>query len=277
VATIDYSRDPNVVHNVLLADDLLPANAAFISAAPTPDRSGNSLAWNLGDVLPLDSITATLMVQVPGNIPDFTTLDAGATAWGTLQGQPVAASTAPATLAPESYDQWLIWTVDANYYDEYAVQKAAELGNDPQNIFEYVRSLGYESYKGSLRGTRGTLWSEAGNSVDQASLLIAMLRGSGIPARYRHGALDTARAQELILSMFTDPQGVIGHTPEGIKVADPANDLQLLDETVDHWWVEAYLPGQGWTHLDPSFSQATPCTRQPGPPGRRNPAQGAQV
>jgi transglutaminase-like putative cysteine protease len=80
-------------------------------------------------------------------------------------------------------------------------------------MFEYVRSLGYESYKGSLRGTRGTLWSEAGNSLDQSSLLIAMLRGSGIPARYRHGTLVTETAQSLILSMFPEPEGVIGHIP----------------------------------------------------------------
>jgi hypothetical protein len=94
------------------------------------------------------------------------------------------------------------------------------LGNDWQQMFAYVRSLGYESYKGSLRGTRGTLWSEAGNSLDQASLLIAMLRGSGIPARYRHGTLSTERAQELILSMFPEPQGVSGHIPPGTELAD---------------------------------------------------------
>ena len=34
------------------------------------------------------------------------------------------------------------------------------------------------------------VWSEAGNSTDQSSLLIALLRASGIPAAYRQGALD---------------------------------------------------------------------------------------
>ncbi|MDY7075405.1 MAG: transglutaminase domain-containing protein [Chloroflexota bacterium] len=263
ISAIDLSNDPNVIFNVLLADDLLPANATFVSADPMPDRSGDSMAWNLGDVPPLGSITATLTVQISDSVPDFIELDTGATAWGTLEGRMVSASTAPATLAPDvvggtPVGDWLMWTLDADYYDEYMVQQAAELGNDWEQMFAYVRSLRYESYKGSLRGTRGTSWSEAGNSIDQASLLIAMLRGSGIPARYRHGTLSTERAQELILSMFPEPQGTIGHIPTGTEVADPANDPQLLEETIDHWWVQAYLPALGWTDLDPCFASAAP-------------------
>jgi hypothetical protein len=210
ISAIDFDNDPNAIHNVLLADSLLPANATFISASPLPDRNGDFLAWNLGDLPPLGSVTATLRVQIPAGVPDFVELDTGATAWGMLQGRAVSTSIAPASLAPDVLSEWLIWTVDADYYDEYMVQKAAELGNDWQQMFAYVRSLGYESYKGSLRGTRGALWSEAGNSMDQASLLVAMLRGSGIPARYRHGTLNTERAQELILSMYREPQRMIG-------------------------------------------------------------------
>jgi hypothetical protein len=259
VSAIDFSNDPNMIRNVLLVDDFLPANATFIASDPMPDRSGDSMAWNLGNIEPLGAVTATLTVQiVPESLSDFLELDTGAMAWGTLEGRMVSASTAPASLAPDGFGDWLQWTVDADYYDEYMVQKAAELGNDWHQMFAYVRSLGYESYKGSLRGTRGTLWSEAGNSLDQASLLIAMLRGSGIPARYRHGTLSTERAQELILSMFPEPQGTIGHIPPGTEVADPANDPQLLEETVDHWWVEAYLPGLGWRDLDPCFTEALP-------------------
>src|SRR5262249_7178322 len=76
-------------------------------------------------------------------------------------------------------------TPDANSTDPYIVAKATELGHDPQQIFAFVRDeIGYESYKGSLRGARGTLWSKAGNALDKASLLIALLRASNIPARY---------------------------------------------------------------------------------------------
>ena len=69
-------------------------------------------------------------------------------------------------------------TPDANIADQFIIDKALELGNDANAIFSFVRDeIGYESYKGSLRGSRGALWSNGGNALDQASLLIALLRG----------------------------------------------------------------------------------------------------
>lgn len=55
-----------------------------------------------------------------------------------------------------------------------------QTGGEPAAIFAFVRGFDY-GYRGSLRGTRWTLWSQAGNSLDQSSLLIAMLRVAGIP------------------------------------------------------------------------------------------------
>ena len=90
----------------------------------------------------------------------------------------------------QSSDPNLAATPDANKDDPFIIQKAQELGNNPVSIFNFVRDeIGYESYKGSLRGARGTLWSKAGNALDQASLLIALLRASNIPARYVRGTL----------------------------------------------------------------------------------------
>ncbi|MBL3528400.1 MAG: transglutaminase domain-containing protein [gamma proteobacterium endosymbiont of Lamellibrachia anaximandri] len=90
-------------------------------------------------------------------------------------------STAQAQEVPE----WLVSTVDADHEDRFIQEKIAELGPGSGAAFAFVRDeIGYEAYTGSLRGARGTLWSDAGNSLDQASLLIALLRGQGIGARY---------------------------------------------------------------------------------------------
>jgi len=202
-------------------------------------------------------VTATLTLSVPASGADFSTLDTGA-AWGALQGRAVSARALPAGFAPDAIDGTLLrGTVDANTTDSYMLEQATQLGQDPLKEFAYVQSLGYGSYKGSLRGTRGTLWSQAGNALDKASLLIAMLRASGIPSRYRHGTLDQAHARQLILSMFPASTRTVGYVPPGAPTADPANDPNLLAETQDHWWVEAYLPGQGWQDLDPSCAGAT--------------------
>ncbi|MCI0580549.1 MAG: transglutaminase-like domain-containing protein [Chloroflexi bacterium] len=256
LSAVDLSNDPNVVHNALLTDALLPPQAGFIDASPEPDNTGDFYTWNLGDIPPMGSVTMTLQLTVPASVLEFTELDSGAAVWGTWQGQAVSAGTSPITLAPDGFDGWLVCTIDANCNDAYIIEKAAQLGNDPVAIFEYVRSLGYESYSGSLRGARGTLWNRAGNSVDQASLLIALLRASGIPASYRHGTLDIPLAQELIYSMFFIPTTALGYVPPGTPVSDPANDPALVEEVRDHWWVQAYLPELSWTQLDPSFARA---------------------
>jgi large repetitive protein len=92
--------------------------------------------------------------------------------------------------------------------------------------------------------------------MDQASFLIAALRAAGIPARYRQGTLSVADAQTLLASMFIERPGVAGYLPDDAATADPLNDRELLALAQEHWWVEAYLPGQGWTDLDPSFADA---------------------
>ena len=105
-------------------------------------------------------------------------------------------------IAPDGLAQWLVCTPDANCNDPVVQRQASALGSDPTALFTFVRGLGYESYAGSLRGARGTLWSAAGNGYDQASALIALLRASGIPAAYRLGTLSQGDAQTLIESMF---------------------------------------------------------------------------
>ena len=256
LTSTDYSNDPNVIRNVLMTEVLDTGQSSLIESSHSVDRQGNVLAWSLGDIPPMDSITVSLKITLPSTVLDITPLSEGASVWGTNQGNAVHFKTRPIQLVPLVNEQWLVCTVDANCYDEFVIEQATQLGNDPGAIFNYVRDLDFESYQGSLRGSRGTLWSQAGNSMDQASLLIAMLRASGVPAAYRYGTLDDNRAKELILSMFPDPISLAGHIPQDTVLADPENDLQLLIETREHWWVEANLPELGWTQLDPSFYHA---------------------
>lgn len=249
LANFDFANDPHTVRDVLLVDTLT-SNATFVAAMPQPDQQQPHYVWSLGDIPPLQSVTATLTLRATAAGSDFTLLDNRATAWGVLGGRQVSAHAYPMLLSPAGMQPWLRSTPDATTTDSYVLEQAGELGQDPMRLFAFVYALGYEVYKGSLRGARGTMWSEAGNALDKSSLLISMLRASGIPARYRHGTLTREQAQPLIRSMFPQPTQVIGHIPAGTPVSDPANDPKLLAEAQDHWWVEAYLPEQGWRDLD---------------------------
>ena len=89
-------------------------------------------------------------------------------------------------------------------------------------IFEYVRDrITYVYYEDTKYGATATLASKEGNDVDQAHLLIAMLRTANIAARYHHGKN----------CVFSDG-----------KVAN-------------HVWVECTYDGQTWYALDPTSSR----------------------
>ena len=254
----DFAADPNNIRDAQLTLQLTNGQTTLQSSSLPVDQDGDIFSFNLGDIPPLSAAELVLELTVPSSAADFMELDTGVVGNGRYRSIPVSAATAPIRLAPDGFAQWLTCTPDANCADSYVIRKAAELNNDPTAIFEFVRSLGYESYEGSLRGSRGTLWSEAGNGYDQASLLIALLRASGIPAAYRLGTLDQAAAQTLISSMFPAVNAPSGLVPAGTATADPINDPTLIAETQDHAWAEAYFPGSGWTILDAAFASAQP-------------------
>lgn len=157
---------------------------------------------------------------------------------------------------------------------------AAKLDYSPVKIFKYVYdTITYEPYYGSLKGAQGTLISGAGNDTDQASLLIALLRASNIPARYVKGTihvLDPAPAGKNGRAMkwlgAKDYSGAttilgMGRIP---NIAGILNDSkQKIGVQLDHIWVEACVPyghyrgakidntGHRWIPLDPSFKEKT--------------------
>jgi transglutaminase-like putative cysteine protease len=222
----------------------------LVSASQLPDQNGQQLAWSLGTIQGFDRASVALTVSLPSTIP--LQLDSGAEAFATLNAGPVSNSTPAATLLPGSIDPNLLApTPDANTADPYVQEEAAKLDYNPQNIFNFLHDdVGYNSYTGSLRGARGTLWSSAGNALDVASLGVALLRASGIPAQYVSGTLSQSQAQQLILSMFPVSYQTVGYVPSGTQTANPADDFQLQTETQSHYWFE-FDTGSGWVNADP--------------------------
>jgi hypothetical protein len=136
--------------------------------------------------------------------------------------------------------------------DPYIVAQAAALSNNPTQIFQFVRDQTvFQAYSGSVKGARGTLWSLGGNSLDRASLLIALLGAAGYTAQYVQGTLNSTLAATLINSMFPAPSRVVGCIPTGTSLASPATDPNLLAQVETHFWVQY---GNGNTPMDPNFT-----------------------
>jgi len=70
-------------------------------------------------------------------------------------------------------------------------QQAAALGHNPHTLYQWAHDQIYffPSY-GSVQGAADTLDKKSGNAFDTASLLIALLRSAGIPARYVYGTVE---------------------------------------------------------------------------------------
>ncbi len=255
LAGLVLTDDVNSLRAITVVDTLA-AGTTLIAASDSPTQNGSTLTWRLPDLPPQASATITFSVQTPAAGSDFVALDNGAQVHAARWGQPVSGTARSSVIVPSGIAANLTQaTPDADSFDQDMLWKSAQLAQDPLALFAFVRGFGFDPYKGSLRGT---LWGQAGNSTDLSSLLIAMLRAAGIPARYRHGTLSTANAQTLLTSMFPAARGVAGYLPSGAALADPVNDPALIARVQDHWWVEAYLPGLGWTNLDPSFDSAQP-------------------
>jgi len=247
---------------VLLTDTLAPG-VTIMSSTVQPDQQGQNLAFSLGTIQGYDRASVTLTLSLPSTIP--TQIDTGAQVYATLNAGAVTNSTPAATLRAGSIDPSLlgynptstdIFAFSTDIYDPFVQEEAAKLNYDSTQIYAFLHTqIGYNSYVGSLRGARGTLWSNAGNALDVANLGVDLMRASGIPAQYVSGTLSQADAQTLILSMFPASYQTVGYIPAGTQVSDPANDPQLLAETESHYWFQ-FDAGGGMTDADPLFPTA---------------------
>lgn len=250
-----YNEQADPETGVLLTTTL-QNGVTVASASQPPDQSGRDLAWSLGTIPGYGRTSVALTVNLASPTP--TQLDSGAHAYATLDAGAVSASTPAATLRAGnlSDSSLLASTPDANTTDPFIQEEAARLQYDPNEIFNFLHTqIGYNAYTGSVRGARGTLWSSAGNALDVASLGVALMRASGIPAQYAQGTLSQSQAAALILSMFPASYQTVGYLPAGTLTSDPANDPHLLSETESHDWFQ-FDAGGGMQAADPLMAGA---------------------
>lgn len=134
--------------------------------------------------------------------------------------------------------------------DPFVAAEANLLGNNPANIYAFVRDqIKFEAYPGSLRGARGTLWAMAGNTLDKASLLVALLKAWGYTTQYEHTTPTGSQLNTLIYSMFPQTPVLLGCVPINTPTDDPAGNGTVRSWSLDYYWVR-YGPANGTPSLD---------------------------
>jgi transglutaminase-like putative cysteine protease len=186
---------------------------------------------------------------------------------GSISGISLPTTTLPFTPTPAD----LAATEDAQITQAIR-DLAASLGNAPVPIYNWVRNnIQFIPSYGSIQGSDMTLQTKRGNSFDTASLLIALLRAAGVPARYVYGTIEipVERVKNWVGGM-TVPQAAISLMSQGgIPVVGIGQGGQVRSIRLEHVWAEAfvdYVPSRGavnrvpdtWVPLDASFKQYSP-------------------
>ena len=147
--------------------------------------------------------------------------------------------------------------------------KAQELEYNPVKIFNWVyANTNWLPTWGAIQNSDTALQTQKGNAFDLSSLLIALLRASGIPARYVHGTIEIPAGKFMNWSGgFTDPSGAWElASAAGIPITAVTSGGKITAFRLEHVWVEAaidFYPSGGainksadtWVQLDPSFKQ----------------------
>ena len=149
---------------------------------------------------------------------------------------------------------------------------ADELEGRPAAIYKWVYdNIDFVPTYGSIQGSQFTLETRRGNSVDTASLLIALLRASGVPARYVYGTIDVPAKSAMNwiggVQNIDAAQNLLGQGGVPNTALMSGSLPKFL--RMEHVWVEAnvaVLPGLGskpantqtdttrhWIPLDASF------------------------
>ncbi|MEZ5581651.1 MAG: transglutaminase domain-containing protein [Candidatus Competibacteraceae bacterium] len=177
-----------------------------------------------------------------------------------------AASVAQST-SPTPAD--LAETIEVKFTPEIT-QLAADLNNNPVQIYNWVRNnIEFVPTWGSIQGAQLCLEVRICNAFDTSSLLIALLRVSGIPARYQMGTIEVPIDQFMNWAGgFNDPDAAASFasagTPSVVRRVDETGVVRSV--RLEHVWGKAfvdYIPsggaintqGDSWVDMDPNFKQ----------------------
>ena len=129
--------------------------------------------------------------------------------------------------------------------------KAAELGNNPVAIHNWVRNVvEWVPTWGAIQNADSTLASLRGNAFDIASLEIALLRSANIPARYQFGTIEIPvdKVQNWV-GGTTSPQAALQLLNQGgIAATGLARAGVIQAIRMEHVWVHAnvnWSPSRG--------------------------------
>ena len=179
---------------------------------------------------------------------------------------PALLSTAPPTSAD------LAETIEVKFTPQIKAL-ADSLNKNPVKIYNWVRNnIEFVPTWGSIQGAQLCMENRAGNAFDTASLLIALLRYSGIPARYQMGTIEVPIDKlKNWAGGFTNAEAAASFfasagVPSVVRRVNPSG--QVVSIRLEHVWVKAfvdYAPSGGavnkrvnsWVEVDPSFKQYT--------------------
>lgn len=185
------------------------------------------------------------------------------------QGQDGRGGTMLLAAADPPTDADLAQTIEVQFTP--AIQaKAAELNNNPTKIYNWVRNnIEYVPTYGSIQGADMCLQTKQCNAFDTSSLLIALLRSSGIHSRYVYGTIELPIEKvKNWVGGFTDSNAALTLIASGgIPVTGLTSGGKIAAVRMEHIWVEAYIPYgnyrgarrddsiKTWIPMDGSFKQ----------------------
>jgi len=168
--------------------DLAKRIKAFIDAnGAVPNRASTALGEMKFESLVYTFSKILSFYNTNSRLPSYVSVDP----WSKVS----ASSSSGTYQVPASLEQYMHSTANCQVTAQIMSLAASITKGIPEGqiynratlIYNWVRdNIGYSFYYNTKYGAQGTLNKRTGNCVDTSHLLIALLRASGIPARYEH-------------------------------------------------------------------------------------------